>query len=284
MSRTIAMYSSRQAAKLVNLPEARVKAYAPNGVGFQELAVLRTAARLISEGLSASKVERALTALRKQLGPDRALSSLQLKVESGALVASDGDHAWEPTSGQQRFAFGKQSLAPVRERKALFPEPPAPDAVPTPLRDTIGAIFDGPSDMTAADYWFDIAMSLEDNDPSGAYDAYLRALACDPEHVEATINIGRMCSDGGDLKRACAYFRNAVRIDATHPVAHFNLAVSLHDLGDFEGAANAYRAAIAQDASFADAHFNLAALLEQRGERDEALRHLAAYEEARRRE
>lgn len=283
------MYSSRQASKLVNLPEAQVKAYAPNGVGFQELALLRTAARLISEGLSASKVERALTALRKQVGDERPLSSFQLKVESGALVASDGDHAWEPSSGQQRFAFGERPVsepAPVRQRTQLFPPPRQvpPPSGNTQLRDTIGAIFDGPSDMGAADYWFDIAMSLEDSDPAGAYDAYLRALACDPEHVEATINIGRMCSDGGDLKRACSYFRNAVRIDATHPVAHFNLAVSLHDLGDFEGAAAAYRAALAQDPNFADAHFNLAALLEQLGDRDQALLHLKAYEEARRHE
>lgn len=279
------MYSPRQASKLVNLPEAQVKAYAPHGVGFQELAVLRTAARLISAGLSASKVERALTALRHQLGPTRPLSSLQLRVESGALVASDGDHAWEPVSGQQRFAFKKQAIAPVQSRMPLFPEPHKPGDLPqAQLRDTIGAIFDGPSEMQAADYWFDIAMSLEESDPAGAYDAYLRALACDPEHVEATINIGRMCSDGGDLKRACAYFRNAVRIDATHPVAHFNLAVSLHDLGEFDGAASAYRAALAQDATFADAHFNLAALLEQRGDRDQALFHLKAYETARRNE
>ena len=120
---------------------------------------------------------------------------------------------------------------------------------------------------------------LEIADPPGAYDAYLRALACDPEHVETTINIGRMCSDGGDLKRASAYFRNAVRIDPTHPVAHFNLAVTLHDLSDWDGADAAYRAALAHDQSFADAHFNLAALLEQRGKRDEALAHLKAYDD-----
>ena len=45
--------------------------------GFQEVTVLRTAARLISEGLSASKVERALAGLRRQLGPDRSLSAMQ---------------------------------------------------------------------------------------------------------------------------------------------------------------------------------------------------------------
>lgn len=279
------MFSTRQAAKLVKLSEQRVRTYArftlPSGAetvsenpdqptfGFQDLAVLRTAARLISEGLSASRVERALAALRKQLG-EQPLSSLQLRVDSGILVASDGAHAWEPVSGQSCFAFGEAKAAEITTTRPV-----------AKLADTLGAIFDGPSDMTAADHWFDLAMTLEEADSSGAYDAYLRALTCNPEHVEATINIGRMCSDGGDLKRAAAYFRNAVRIDPTHPVAHFNLAVTLHDIGDYDGADAAYRAALAHDHRFADAHFNLAALLEQRGQRDEALKHLKAYDDAR---
>ena len=280
------MFTTRQAARLVKLSEQRVRTVArvalPSGdqavpsnpdqptFGFQDLAVLRTAARLISEGLSASRVERALAALRRQLGT-QSLSSLQLRVDAGVLVASDGQQAWEPVSGQACFAFGEAKAAEVTQTR---------NAVK--LTDTLGAIFDGPSDMTAADHWFDMAMTLEEADASGAYDAYLRALTCNPEHVEATINIGRMCSDGGDLKRAAAYFRNAVRIDPTHPVAHFNLAVTLHDLGDWAGAEAAYRAALAHDQAFADAHFNLAALLEQRGQRDEALKHLKAYDDARR--
>ncbi len=280
------MFTTRQAAKLVKLSEQRVRTVArvalPAGeesvsqnpdqptFDFQDLAVLRTAARLISEGLSASKVERALAALRKTLGGE-SLSSLQLRVDAGELLASDGLQTWEPISGQSRFAFGEVRNAVVKETRNV-----------AKLADTLGAIFDGPSDMSAADHWFDVAMTLEDADASGAYDAYLRALTCNPEHVEATINIGRMCSDGGDLKRAAAYFRNAVRIDPTHPVAHFNLAVTLHDLGDWSGAEAAYRAALAHDQRFADAHFNLAALLEQRGQRDEALKHLKAYDDARR--
>ena len=276
------MFTTRQAARLVKLSEQRIRTVArvalPSGdqavsenpdqptFGFQDLAVLRTAARLISEGLSASRVERALAALRRQLG-SQSLSSLQLRVDAGVLVASDGHQAWEPVSGQACFAFGEMKTAEVTQTRNT-----------AKLTDTLGAIFDGPSDMT----WFDMAMTLEEADSSGAYDAYLRALTCNPEHVEATINIGRMCSDGGDLKRAAAYFRNAVRIDPTHPVAHFNLAVTLHDLGDWAGAEAAYRAALAHDQGFADAHFNLAALLEQRGQRDEALKHLKAYDDARR--
>jgi tetratricopeptide (TPR) repeat protein len=149
------------------------------------------------------------------------------------------------------------------------PPAPMPHLDANQLQDAAG--------IESADHWFDIALDLEDTDPQKAYEMYLRALASDPEHVEATINVGRLCSANGELQRAAAYFRQAIRVDAAHPVAHFNLAVTLHDLGELDGAVDAYRAALSQDPQFADAHYNLATLLEQQGQREAAMRHFAAY-------
>lgn len=129
----------------------------------------------------------------------------------------------------------------------------------------------------SADHWFNMALEVEESDPQRAYELYLRALADNPEHVEATINIGRLCADKGDLRRAAAYFRQATRIDPEQPVAHYNLAVTLHDLDDWPGAAAAYRAALAKDPDFADAHYNFATLLERQGHKEEARLHYHAY-------
>lgn len=275
-------YSTREVAKLVNLPERRIRALARAGLvgpalddrgrqplrfDFRDLQVLRAASKLVSEGLPPLRIQRALTALKRQLAGERPLSGTQLHHESGKLLASDGDGHWDPESGQCVLRFGanrRPELAPI----SLVPLPsvvaPAPE----------GQV---PDDMESADAWFDLALEHEDNAPQRAYECYLKALACDPEHVEATINIGRLCSASGDTRRAAAYFRLASRIDPAHPVAHFNLAVTLHDMGDLAGAVGAYRIALLHDPHFADAHYNLATLLEQQGEREEAFKHFKAY-------
>ena len=57
----------------------------------------------------------------------------------------------------------------------------------------------------------------------------------------------------------------------------FNLAILLEDLKRPAEAADLYRAALAQTPDLAEAHYNLALLCEAAGERQEAIRHLAAY-------
>jgi tetratricopeptide (TPR) repeat protein len=163
------------------------------------------------------------------------------------------------------------------------PASPPPSPAAQALRDVVarkrlgiglGPAFEGSRN---ADEWFNLGLDLEPDDPEGAYEAYVRALAINPEHVEAMINVGRLCSEAGDDNRAAAYFRQATRVNPGHPVAHFNLAVTLHDHGDLDGALHAYQAALIHDPQFADAHFNLATLLEQLGEPTAAAEHMAAY-------
>jgi hypothetical protein len=242
---------------------------------FRDILVLKTARELLAAGLPAAKVERALSALKGQIGEDRPLSAVRVGVEGGVIVVSDGEVRWEPESGQAHLTFASEPPDP----------PPAPPPSTTELSligvvrgQPIGAGLSsslGPSQN--AEDWFHLGLELEETDPDGAYEAYLRALACRPEHMEAMINIGRLCSEVGDDERAAAYFRQAIRVDPAHPVAHFNLAVTLHDRGDLDGAGACYRAALIHDPEFADAHFNLATLLEESGDHDGAQEHMAAY-------
>jgi tetratricopeptide (TPR) repeat protein len=289
-------YTTREVAKLLKLPEHRIRAYVRLGVvrggrdpshplepgddrrlrfDFRDILVLKTARELLAAGLPAAKVERALSALKSQLGEDRPLSAVRVSLEGGVILVSDGDVSWEPESGQGHLSFPSAPPDP--------PPAPPPSAALRSLEEivrsqTIGAGLStslGPSQN--AEDWFNLGLHLEQDDLDGAYEAYLRALACRPEHLEAMINLGRLCSEIGDEERAAAYFRQAIRVDPTHPVAHFNLAVTLHDSGDLDGAGACYRAALIHDPDFADAHFNLAALLEEAGDHDGAQEHMAAY-------
>lgn len=293
-------YGTREVAKLLKVPESRVREFVRAGVlgarpsscertlrfDFRDVLVLRMASRLVSNGLSPRRVKKALLLLRSQIRGDRPLTGVQLFTEGGRVLASDGHLVWEPESGQQHLRFDAEDEAddgderpPVAARSSPGAAAAVSESAPLRLAPAEEPLPADASGLPAtADGWFELAMHLEDSEPHRAYEAYLKALEADPEHVEAYINVGRLCSAAAEFDRAAAFFRQAIRIDPTHPVAHFNLAVTLHDLGDLEAARDAYRSAIAHDPHFADAHYNLAALLEQMGDADGARRHRHLYE------
>ncbi len=272
-----AYYSASEVARMLKMSEKRLRGFVRDGIlgtrdpegkqrvrfDFRDMLVLRMAARLMEHGLSSQRVKKALRLLQEQVRSSQPLSGLQLFAEGGRLVASDGNISWEPESGQQRLRFD------VTKSEGDRPERLGRD-------DT--AVVNVSGLPKTAEGWFELAMQWEDCEPHRAYEAYLKTLEADPEHLEAYINVGRLCSAAGEFERAAAFFRQAIRVDPTHPVAHFNLAVTLHDIGELDPAREAYRAAIAHDPHFADAHYNLAALLEQQGDREGAQRHRQLYQ------
>ncbi|MCK5688213.1 tetratricopeptide repeat protein, partial [Myxococcota bacterium] len=282
-----AAYTPGDVARLLKLPEKRVREFLDSGLvgqvlepqgnqdaelGFQDIVVLRLAMGLLADGLPPSGVLRALTALRNQLPADKPLSSITVFTSDGKVVASDGERTWEPETGQSHLLL----TTPPESRDDSYDEeeeedyPEDSEQALAPLVEHLGEL----GDISEATYWFEIGLALESNEPHRAYDAYLHALACNPEHLDVHINIGRLAADAGDLERAAAYFRQAIRIQPTHPIAYFNLAVTLHDMGEEADAERAYVAALHHDPDFADAHFSLATLLEQDGRNKEALQHM----------
>jgi Tfp pilus assembly protein PilF len=130
--------------------------------------------------------------------------------------------------------------------------------------------------MTADD-WYDTALDLEAVAVDRATDAYRRALALEPLHADAHVNLGRLLHEHGEPSAAERHYRAAAAAAPLDGRARYNLGVALEDQGRGAEAEDAYLDAIRVDESLAAAHFNLSRLLEARGEDALALSHLAAY-------
>ena len=152
-------------------------------------------------------------------------------------------------------------------------EPFAPDA---------GRPRPGDEELSADD-WYDLAIDLEAVSVEKARSAYRRAIALDPGHAEAHLNLGRLLHEKGDVAAAESHYRQACAARPDSALAAFNLGVALEDMGRGSEALNVYRRAVKLDPEHAEAHFNLGRLCEAAGDRTGALQHLAQYKRIRER-
>jgi len=265
--------STREAAKIVGLSEAQVRALLRSNldtdstagrrysVSFQDLVILKTARELVKRKVPAARVRRALAALRRELAPDRPLSGVRIFAEGGQVAVTDGRRKWDAETGQLLFSFDVDRLAEeTREvRRALAAKSDPSDGQERALRE------------------FERGLELESESPDGAAEHYRRALTLDPGLVDAYINLGRLEHDRGRTMEAIALYETALERAPRDPVLHFNLALAFEDTGGPGPAAGHYEQALELDPGFADAHYNLARVQEQLGRHEEALRHYHAY-------
>jgi tetratricopeptide (TPR) repeat protein len=264
-------YSTRDVARLLGLPAGEVRRFARAGFvapargprnalrfSFQDLVLLRAAAGLVRARVPAARVRRALARLRADLPEGRALASVHVAADGRSVVVREGGTAWRPDSGQLLLDFDVGDLA----RRVA------------PL--VRAAARTGAADADA-DGFYAWGCDLEPGSPGEARAAYERALALDPDHAAANLNLGRLLHEAGDLARAEARYRRALANPEQEGVAAFNLGVLLQDQGKDDAALEAYARALRADPSLADAHYNASRVLERMGRRAEALRHLGAY-------
>jgi tetratricopeptide (TPR) repeat protein len=269
-------FSLREAARILEVPEARLRALAragflapqrgpvgPLSFGFRDLILLRTTKGLLESGVPMRRIRRIWASLREQLAAGLPLTSIAIHTDGEEVVASDGGSRWQPDSGQFLLNFEASEIA---ERAAVggvgFEEAAASQAAYDP----------GPT----AEQWYEAGCALEATSPEQAREAYERALEIDPRVTDAHINLGRQLHIAGELGRAEPHYREAARLDPDDPTPHFNLGVLLEEVGRRDEAVHAYRQAVLRDPDFADAHCNLGLLLESLGRRIEAVRHLMA--------
>lgn len=303
---TAPRFSLREAARILEVPEARLRALVRAGLldsqrgpigplsfGFQDLLVLRTTKGLLESGVPMRQVRRIWASLRKQLSDELPLTRISITTDGEEVVASDGDTRWRPDSGQTLLDFDAREIV---ERVEQGPEPPrlrlvtrsepgsgaagagvAPGArlSPTGAPGSAGVEAADEASLTAED-WYEIGCDREASDPGEARAAYERSLALDPDLADAHVNLGRQLQLAGERGRAEPHYREAVRLAPDDPTPHFNLGALFEEQGRREEAVHAYRQAILRDPEFADAHCNLGLLLESLGRRQEAVRHLMA--------
>ena len=269
-------YTTRDVARLLGWSEAQVRSHARVGYltpsrgprngyrfSFQDLVLLRAAKALSQARIGPRRVRRALRALARELPAGRSLSGLRLSGDGNRVVVRDEGDAWQPESGQMVLDF---EVAELAERAA-------------PLARRLIHRARRSDEPLTAEQWYTLGLDLESAAPSEAREAYVRALALDPRHASARVNLGRWLQADGHPAEAVVQYRVALAAHPHHSTAAFNLGTALEELGRPSEAIEAYRRAVEGDAEFADAHFNLARLYEQAGKRAAALRHLQAYKQ-----
>lgn len=266
-------YTTREVAEVLGLPTSRILSWTRRGLisprrgprgayvfSFQDIVLLRTARELLEADVPARRVNASLRALRQQLPVGRPLSAVTISAAGDRILVRDEDAVWEPDSGQLRIDFAVSDVADATvhiARRALREE--------------------GRDDGMGADDWYDSAVDLEAVSVDEAIDAYGRALALDPTHSDAHLNLGRLLHEAGRVQEAEAHYRSAASADPRSARAFYNLGVALEDQGAASGAVEAYEAALRLDADLAVAHFNLSRLLEAEGRQEDAIAHLAEY-------
>ena len=261
-------------AEVLDFPTSRIHAWARQGLlrpdrgagnryvfSFRDLALLRAARELLQAEVSLRAVRRALEALRGLLPPGEPLSAVELTALGGRVLVREEDRLWDPDTGQLALELPTDAVAdPPGDVHPLAPRRAAPQGR-----------------HAHADDLFDRGVELEGREPAAAREAYRRALALDPGHADAYLNLGRLLHQDRELDEAELQYRAAVQADPMHARAWYNLGVLMEDRDRTEDAREAYESALAVDPGLAVAHYNLALLHEAEEREAEALRHLSAY-------
>jgi len=219
---------------------------------FHDLIGLRTVKQLIESGVPASRLGRALAALRKGILNSHApLNELRIHSDGrDAVVERDGVRL-DPLSGQLVMNFDTREMGEkVRVMSGRSAE------------ELFEAALDSETEGLAAEQ---------------TITAYERALIANPQKLEALINCGTLYYEMGNLERAKEYFCRAVESDSQSPLAHSNLGSVLEELGHLEEARQHLRSAVRIEPGYSDARYTLALVCERMNAFAEAFEHWQQY-------
>jgi tetratricopeptide (TPR) repeat protein len=266
------LYTRAEVARIFAIDGARLRSWERSGLvqpsaeargaryyTFQDLVAVRTAKDLIARGVPASRIRRAIEALRTTLPGTAPLSDLRIVSDGKSLAVRSGDKTFDPVTGQLLLDF---DLGTLRDDVVR--------ALPV-TRDRRDA-------RTAYDYFLEgCRLDGDDATRARAENAYRRAMQLDPTLVSAYTNLGTLRLLAGEPREAEALYRHAMALDPNHAEAPYNLGFMKLEDGEHAEAIELLTLATDLEPDFADAHFNLATALVQRGRFADALPHWSAY-------
>jgi DNA-binding transcriptional MerR regulator len=280
-------FSLREAARILEVPEARLRALARAGLlapqrgpmgplsfGFRDLILLRTTKGLVDSGVPMARVRRIWSALREQLAADQPLTSVTIRAEGEKIVASDGSSAWQADSGQFLLDFEASAIA---ERVAIVGAG-RPAAVPLAHGGAARA-----AHATAAG-----GAAAETRAPAGGAEAEVPGRPPHASHPQRSpvpptdltpeqwYEIATELEASSSTEAIEAY-RRALEWDPGMADAHVNLGRLYHLTGERGKAEAHYRDAVRLAPEDPIPHFNLGVLMEEQGRREEAV---CAYRQA----
>lgn len=230
---------------------------------FRDVVTARTAQALLAAGVRSTHVRRAIDALRAWR-PDlhAPLASMRVFSDGGQLLVQVDGNVMEPVSGQLLLALPAGELSAVAARPGRIVQPPP---ATEPVAWTGQGAFEAGLRAEAA------------GDDALAVDHYRTALAREPDHPGALLNLGNLHYRREAYDEALALYRAAAAAAPEFPEAHYNLGNVLDDLGQADAAIRCYEDALNLDPTFKAAHFNLALAWEKAGVRAAARRHWQSY-------
>src|SRR5262249_40351022 len=152
--------------------------------------------------------------LRDHLPRGRQLAAVRIGLEGDELVVREDAVSWNPESGQALLDLDVATLAT--------------EAAPLALQSAAEAF--PPDRDPGAEDWYLVGCELEPHDPERAQEAYRRALAIQPDHPDAGLNLGRLLHEIGRVADAEVCYRRALEARPDDATAAFNLGVALQDL------------------------------------------------------
>jgi tetratricopeptide (TPR) repeat protein len=261
-------YGVRDVEKLLRLPRSAIHGLIKAGFvtpkrgprnsyrfSFQDLIVLRAAQSLAAAKVPVKRITKSLKALRRQIPEAMPLSGLAISAVGDRVVVKEGANRRLVESGQYVLAFDgdpAQGSMRVMEQKT-------------------------PTAAESADAWFERGYALESERVEAAREAYERAVAADPTHLNANINLGRVLHEAGRLDDAEHVYRNAIARCGNDALLWYNLGVLLTDMDRKHDALDAYEKALRADPRMADCHYNMALLCDELKKHKQAIRHMAQY-------
>lgn len=184
--------------------------------------------------------------------------------------------------GQAYFAAGRfdQALATFRRAASLEPDNPQPRMSVANSLAAVGKLAEAEAQLHAlsqqfaghAGIWYNLGNVLRDSGRHPeASECYRRAIALDPQGLDAHNNLGSVLHSMQRFEEAEAAYRACLKLDPESDLARSNLASVLIDLGRFAEAEPICRELIARNPALVDAHLFLGSTLGHRGQLHAAL-------------